>query len=254
MQKFYRELGVSENASLDEIKKAYRKLALKYHPDRNKQAGANEKFVAIAEAYQAILTYKESGFVYTRQTQTSYSTNASETSEFEYYQKLIQERQEREAREFAEYMKTDRYKFFHYGEMIAQILFLLPLFFIILFFLYKLTKGFGVWGFAWSGAVCFMFYGLIMFLRETGRIFPFAEYGKAIGFFATNKRTLFPVAVLFSIIVFFKIGMNTFLPTYALFGSYFLGLTFLIYRLRTQNSTLKNMFIAMAPLVFISKR
>jgi len=50
---YYQVLGVGRNASDDEIKKAYRKLAMKYHPDRNhgKEKWANEKFKEINEAY-----------------------------------------------------------------------------------------------------------------------------------------------------------------------------------------------------------
>lgn len=50
---YYRILGVPLNASDDTIKKAYRKLAMKYHPDRNpgKEKAANERFKEINEAY-----------------------------------------------------------------------------------------------------------------------------------------------------------------------------------------------------------
>lgn len=51
---FYETLGVSKSASADEIKAAYRKMALKHHPDHNKEAGAEAKFKGINEAYQVL--------------------------------------------------------------------------------------------------------------------------------------------------------------------------------------------------------
>lgn len=46
--------GCIAGAAEDEIKKAYRKMALKFHPDKNKAAGAEEKFKEIAEAYDVL--------------------------------------------------------------------------------------------------------------------------------------------------------------------------------------------------------
>jgi len=51
---FYEVLGVEKTASQDEIKKAYRKLAMKYHPDMNKEKDAAEKFKEVTEAYEVI--------------------------------------------------------------------------------------------------------------------------------------------------------------------------------------------------------
>jgi curved DNA-binding protein len=56
---YYKILGVDKKASQDEIKKSYRKLALKYHPDRNKDdKAAEEKFKELGEAY-AVLSDEE---------------------------------------------------------------------------------------------------------------------------------------------------------------------------------------------------
>jgi len=51
---YYKTLGVEKNASDEDIKRAFRKLAKKYHPDVNKEEGAQEKFKEIGEAYSVL--------------------------------------------------------------------------------------------------------------------------------------------------------------------------------------------------------
>jgi molecular chaperone DnaJ len=51
---YYEILGISKGATQDEIKRAFRRLAMQYHPDRNKAADAEQKFKEINEAYEVL--------------------------------------------------------------------------------------------------------------------------------------------------------------------------------------------------------
>lgn len=62
---YYETLGVTRDAAKDQIKASYRKLALKFHPDRNKEPGAEDKFKELSEAY-AVLSDDEKRGLYDR--------------------------------------------------------------------------------------------------------------------------------------------------------------------------------------------
>ena len=66
MMNAHQVLGVSATASKDTIKNAYRKLAQKYHPDKNKEANAESTFVLIKEAYGFLITGKSNSGVFTK--------------------------------------------------------------------------------------------------------------------------------------------------------------------------------------------
>lgn len=54
MENLYAILGVAPNASDSEIKKVYRSLAMRYHPDRNDAPGADARFKAVSKAYEIL--------------------------------------------------------------------------------------------------------------------------------------------------------------------------------------------------------
>ncbi len=79
-QDYYELLGVSKTASADDIKKAYRRLAMKYHPDRNPgDKAAEEKFKEIGEAY-AVLSDEQKRAAYDRFGNNSIKLRLSETA------------------------------------------------------------------------------------------------------------------------------------------------------------------------------
>src|SRR3972149_10241026 len=62
---YYETLGVPRGATPEEVKKAFRRLAMKYHPDRNKSDDAHDRFKSINEAYE-VLSDPERRAVYDR--------------------------------------------------------------------------------------------------------------------------------------------------------------------------------------------
>lgn len=73
----YKILGVDNNSSEKDVKSAYRKLVLKYHPDKNKELGSEEKFKEISMAYDTILNgmkYKEPSFDWNSYGDNSFSS------------------------------------------------------------------------------------------------------------------------------------------------------------------------------------
>ena len=83
---YYKILGVSKESTEEEIKKAYKKQALKWHPDRNpdNQEEANEKFKEIAEAY-SVLSNKEKKEVYDKYGEQGLNPSAYQPTPQPYY-------------------------------------------------------------------------------------------------------------------------------------------------------------------------
>lgn len=81
MSDYYKTLGLEKTASVEDIKKAYRKLALQYHPDRNKGDKASEEtFKKISEAY-AVLSDPEK--------KRQYDTVGDSTFHHRHHQRMV---------------------------------------------------------------------------------------------------------------------------------------------------------------------
>jgi len=77
-----RILQVSRNISKEELKKKYKRLILKYHPDRNKEPGANEKFIQIKEAYEQLVKHLEQPLQRIYPGQTIYANDTPTSTTF----------------------------------------------------------------------------------------------------------------------------------------------------------------------------
>ncbi|HXU96043.1 MAG TPA: DnaJ domain-containing protein [Candidatus Nitrosotalea sp.] len=78
----YKVLGISEGASNKEVKSAYRKLALQFHPDKNSSDQESEKFKLVIEAYQTLRT-KYKNEIGTNSSKKYYDKNSKKKSDFD---------------------------------------------------------------------------------------------------------------------------------------------------------------------------
>ena len=99
--RYYKILEIAENADTSEIKRAYRRLAKKYHPDINKSSDAHERFLEISEAYEFLVNLSQGNYVkkeYNKRTHDDLS-QPKETYDWDnYYREKARERAQKQAR------------------------------------------------------------------------------------------------------------------------------------------------------------
>src|SRR5215211_155552 len=78
---YYEVLGVTRSASDEDIKKAYRRLALQFHPDRNSAPEATERFKEATEAYQVLSDTEKRG-LYNRYGHSAFERSGAGTVDF----------------------------------------------------------------------------------------------------------------------------------------------------------------------------
>lgn len=108
---YYKVLGLSSTASKEEIKKAYRKLALEFHPDKNKSPDAHEKFIEINEAY-LILYDDEARAKYDREYQYHFAQKNRKESE-----SRQEQTQSNYDRDWTKEKKSERKETFHDNDL-----------------------------------------------------------------------------------------------------------------------------------------
>lgn len=99
---YYKVLNISENATLEEIKKAFRELAKEYHPDKNKSSDASVKFREVFEAYE-ILKDKITKDIFDERRRKFYNKQSAEFNNEKYTKSETYEYVKKEANKRAEY-------------------------------------------------------------------------------------------------------------------------------------------------------
>ena len=106
--RYYKILGLNPTASQTEIKTAYRKLAKRYHPDRNPSKQAHEQFIRITEAYEILMGQRQIPYDQVKSAQGSSSQNSAKTKktpEQEIIEKAIRFKRQKEREAKIQYLQ-----------------------------------------------------------------------------------------------------------------------------------------------------
>ncbi|HPO65242.1 MAG: DnaJ domain-containing protein [Bacteroidales bacterium] len=106
---YYAILGVSRDATIDEVKRSYRRLARKYHPDVNPSPDAQERFIAVTEAYEFIIRQLTQASVSPSSRDYSYESNREAQAIIDEWLKAERERIRARARKHAR-MRYSQFK------------------------------------------------------------------------------------------------------------------------------------------------
>lgn len=246
---YYRALGVSSKATIEEIKRAFRKKAKELHPDKNKSSDANEQFILLTEAYECLTNIKSGKTKVQQQTTTSYAD----------WQRDSKEQARQRAREYAkmqyeEYKKTDHYKKSQAAETVIEHLYFFSSILIImsplLGFLFKGWAGFGVGLFIpffsvhyWAGI-----------FKEKINI-NFSSFYQSLALVVKTKTFQYAVITLINIVILFRFTLNTqltFLSLILVLLAFF-ALTYLAFHFKLSainNFSKVGLFLCFTPSVF----
>lgn len=199
---YYKILGVQSNATLEEIKRAYRQKAKKLHPDKNKHPDANEQFILLTEAYECLISLK-SGKAKVQQSKTSYAD----------WQRENKERAREQAKKYAkmQYEKFKETDYYKNSEAIFTVIDHLYFFSSIIIILSPL------WGYVYKGQLGF-WVGLvfaILLIHYWAGIFTqkitinFSTFFKSLVLVVKTKTFKYSLITLLNFVILFLFTLNT---------------------------------------------
>lgn len=239
---YYEILGLPANASIAEIKKAYKLKAKQLHPDRNSSSTANEDFITLTEAYEYLLAAADP-----KNTQTDPAEN-------------WQSQQQQAARERAQFYAQMRYEQFVKANadqsdkaVIAFFTYIAKL--ISLFILIVIPISFiavaGASGF-WLSLVIILITSPLTIISLRAKIdYGFFELLKAIAQFITSKPFFIIATIIINFIAIFTIEVNTLISLTSLL-IIILGLPFIAFSLIKWGLKLNGDKVWMIPFIYVS--
>lgn len=209
--KYYHILGIPSDASLNEIKKAYRQKSKELHPDKNKSADANDQFIELTEAYDFLVNLK-----------TNQNSQSASVTYQQWEAKIRNESRER-ARKYAKmryenYIKSDHYQatspiwilYVHISFLLSfTICILAP---IISFILWRDS------GLIVSLIVAVITLPVTIHGFRNYKELDFSNLGKAIRQILRSKTGATLVVIAVNFFLFLKIGGSTLINHYILVG------------------------------------
>jgi hypothetical protein len=205
----YELLGVSKNASIEEIKKAYRSKAFLIHPDKNPSATASKEFISLTEAYEYIIAEKSG-----RNKKYISPFTSAQTQKQKDYEEAKQRAREYARMRYEEFEKTEAFQAINALNVLLDHL----LFFVACALILGIPVVLGYF-FELSGIVL----GLL-FLLAIGRpmfsyILPYFNLSQLWSALMSLSETYFFRSVVLTctnLYVFFKVGFQTMIPLYVL--------------------------------------
>ncbi|WP_306639637.1 J domain-containing protein [Sanyastnella coralliicola] len=229
IDKYCSILGVEKTASLEEIKKAYRKKARQLHPDVNKSPDAHDQFILLNEAYEYLQNYKTGKTYNTKK--HGYAKAGQRYKSYEEWKRNERERARRRAQEHARmqyeaFTKTEFYKTTEALDVLADFFNLLFVLFIfigcpLIGYTYK-----GVGGLIAGIVMIFLtvhFWADVVYNNRPD--FNLKELWASIVHLAEVKRIQLAVLLFINIVLLFIYGFNTLISLGALAALFALALT-----------------------------
>lgn len=210
LDKYYEVLGVSKEATLSEIKHAFRVRAKELHPDVNESSNAHEQFILLLEAYEYLINQK-TGKVYTR--------NATTDKKYTSY-KRWQDNEAERARHRAEYFSKIKYEEFTRSNYFKTLTSLSTIFEHLGFFIaigilpipVILTIVYGVTGFIIGVLMMLITIPVIKQAIKSRSAINITEFVRAVTFVTKTRNTSIGALTIFNLFIILKVGFQTLIP------------------------------------------